>query len=804
MVIYGIFNRAVRGGGSLLRRILLYDVFLLMGGITAAKYKLLIPGFMILAVFLLSWINDVRCFPHFIRKAVNDRDSAYYPGTLTDDPSFPVNAAAEQRKKIALGLIFCYILGAGLYINEDREVRAAQSLAGEGRRWKLPVLSSEDRGEKGVRFVCELPEGKGRIRIVTFQKIRDAEFLPGKTVSFYAAAEVPEPASNPHCYDQAQDLRSRGIWLTGLTESVRTGPARNSLSMRLRNRIITLREKFFSKLPGTESEKALLRGILFGDTENLDEDIEEDFRTGGIAHVLAVSGLHIGVLYGFYQGIKKKFSSPVIDIVFWVFLFIYSAMTLFAVSVLRAVFLLIIKETGTRTDRRYDLLTALAAAAGILVIYRPSVMFGASFQLSFLAVFAMGILVPRLALKLPGGIASAIGIQAGLLPYMMYLFNQAPLLAFIWNVPVLFLTGILVPLGACSLGIFACGNFLSGMTGRLSVIAGKITGFLFHITTLPLPGLSAMLEWTGRTAACDGRFTLMTPSAPAWVLVCFYGFLFFLSSETFEIMRLRKSRREAARAFLVLIAVTALVFTVSTSPFDKADIVMVDVGQGDCVHLKLPGRTDVMIDGGGKVNTNIGDNVLKPYLLKNGRSDLDLALVTHLHTDHYKGIQELTQVFPVRDAVTEGVRGDRIRIGDTCTVELLAPEPGERDEEDENRNSLIFRITVKGVTMLVTGDLSEEGERMLLERYRGTGKLRADILKVGHHGSRFSSCEEFLAEVRPEVALIGVGKDNTYGHPTKEALDRLEKAGAKICRTDEDGAIGIRIKEDSMEICTMK
>ena len=740
-----------------MRRILLDHVLLLMAGVAAAKIGIILPAALVLGFLLLTvlqrpgrgfFLSFFICVP--ARSGANARGVR----TRTSLPSSGPTASLSRLQ--ALTLLVSFLLGTCLFMGENQEAASAHRLAGKGRQWDLTVLSAVDRGEKGVQMVCRIPRGRGKVQLVTFEDVQEAPLLAGKRIRCWSALEIPEPAVNPHCYDQRTALRAKGIWLVGRTEGLKVLGDAEGKDSHFRARIIRWREGFFQALPGNRNEKAMLRGILLGDTSAMEDDVIEDFQKSGTAHVLAVSGLHIGCLYAAYQALRKKRPSRLLDVCFWILLLVYAAMTLWAVSVLRAVALLGIRELGIRTDRRYDLTTALAACGGLLTLVRPSVIFGVSFQLSFLAVLSMGVLVPRLQLWMPGKAASILGIQGGLLPYMMYMFNQAPLPAIIWNPPILFFMGLLVPLGV---GALAC-SVLAQSLGPVLPLASSFFLMVFRLLVMPLPGLASLLQILGKLASAGGRFSPLIPSVHAWAVAGIYGLLFFLSSETCEILRLRKNRLRIGQALLAIFLSISLIAAACRSPFDQADLVMVDVGQGDCLHLRLAGGKDVFVDGGGKEGTDLGKKVLRPYLLKNGRRDLDLALVTHLHTDHYKGIRELSRVFPVRKAMTKGVRGDAFRIGPECRVELLGPEAGDQDQEDENRNSLIFRITLKGKVILVTGDLSEEGERLLLERYRGTGKLRADILKVGHHGSRFSSCSDFLQEVRPEVALIGVGRKN--------------------------------------------
>ena len=227
-----------------------------------------------------------------------------------------------------------------------------------------------------------------------------------------------------------------------------------------------------------------------------------------------------------------------------------------------------------------------------------------------------------------------------------------------------------------------------------------------------------------------------------------------------------------------------------------------DVGQGDCIHLRA-GRKNILIDGGGKIEYNTGKRTLKPYLLKNGAGKIDAALATHLHTDHYKGLTELQECMRVEKLYKEMTAGSTLKITDNIRIETLWPlEIKEKNAQDENKNCSVFMIYYDKYKILVTGDLDSEGEREMIRYYGNSGRLRADVLKIGHHGSKTSTCEEFLKCVSPKIAVVQVGK-NTYGHPASETLQRLEKQGCMLFRNDRDGAIGLCLKEESIQIHTV-
>jgi competence protein ComEC len=211
-----------------------------------------------------------------------------------------------------------------------------------------------------------------------------------------------------------------------------------------------------------------------------------------------------------------------------------------------------------------------------------------------------------------------------------------------------------------------------------------------------------------------------------------------------------------------------------------------------------------------------------PYLIHSGADTVDIALVTHLHADHYKGIVELCDVLPVGAiGIPIDYRGSfdnddinvpkvfyigpdaKVEISDDVSVEAIWPvevsdEPMAAD--DPNEHNTVYMIYYNDIKIMVTGDLLEEDEHEMVRYYEGTDKLKCDILKVAHHGSKSSSCEEFLDAARPKIAVIQVGLHNFYGHPHRQTLDRLEERGIKVFRTDISGAVGINIRRTGISV----
>ena len=200
---------------------------------------------------------------------------------------------------------------------------------------------------------------------------------------------------------------------------------------------------------------------------------------------------------------------------------------------------------------------------------------------------------------------------------------------------------------------------------------------------------------------------------------------------------------------------------------------------------------------------NIGKKTLKPYLLKNGAWNVDLAIATHEHMDHMKGLEELKAVYPVKKIMTGLTAGKEIDINKDVRIEVLWPEsiPAEEGQEDNSMCS-VFMIFYKEYKILVTGDLDEKGEKLMLQKYQGTDALTADVLKIGHHGSPGSTSDDFLDAVRPTYAVIQTGKNN-YGHPSPKIIEKCTKKGIIVYRNDYDGAVGFSFDKKGISCNTV-
>lgn len=392
-------------------------------------------------------------------------------------------------------------------------------------------------------------------------------------------------------------------------------------------------------------------------------------------------------------------------------------------------------------------------------------------------------------------------IQLGMLPVMAAYFHQASVAGLAANIPASLLSAAIVPLGFLALALGAAWEWAGAFCG--AVVGGLAAAML------------AAVEWFSRAGWSAWR----VPGPPAWLLMAHAAALVGLAAA------LRAQRRLWTWASAATLAVaTALV---ATHPFPaavepgKLEITTLDVGQGDAIFAAFPDGRTLLLDGGGLFGTaraggfrtglDVGEQVVSPYLWSRGVQRLDVVALSHAHQDHLDGLRAVLENFRVNElwvgrevasaayralletAARRGVRvvhlgrGDEFAWGDVHGA-VLWPEPpaGPPQAQARNNDSLVLRLEYGATSALLAGDIEREVEKMLVTE---GARLDADFLKVPHHGSRTSATREFIEAVTPQAAAISLSGTNPFGHPHPEVLERLSASGARVLRTDRDGAV---------------
>ena len=563
----------------------------------------------------------------------------------------------------------------------------------------------------------------------------------------------------------------------------------------------------------------IMSAIILGDKKELDADLKNLFQKCGIGHILAISGLHMSFIgVGFYKLLRKAgagfISAGLTGIIF---LTLYSIMIGGGVSSIRALVMFLIRIGADMTGRVYDLPTSLAVAAAVVVIGQPLYLLDAGFLLSFGAILGLTLINPILETFriFPRFLCGGMAIQIITFPIILYFYYEVPLYSQILNL-------FIIPLMSVALG--------AGMLGSLLSIIWENGGtFILNICKFVL-----WIYEKGCKLSAELPFFRIVTGQPSIGLVV--GYYLLLLGGIIELWMMKEKMKQdknrslikTGKAGLVCIIMLLVVFSLLTifshGKKNEMQVVMLDVGQGDCIFIRTPSEQHLLIDGGSSDISSVGSYRIEPFLESQGVESLDYVFVSHGDTDHMSGIEELlinqklgiqiqTLVLPPENVLDEsllelaklaveyGTRVSVMEVGDTIEdngmrLKCLAPS-SDYGGEIGNASSMVLDLSYEEFDMLFTGDLENEGEELLAN----SGLLRDyDILKVGHHGSKNSTSEEFLRQVRPEVALISAGEDNRYGHPAEETLERLEVVDCELYTTQECGAITIMTDGENVEI----
>jgi competence protein ComEC len=695
------------------------------------------------------------------------------------------------------------------------------------------------------------------------------EYFIGRKIEFSGIVEIPSGRRNPGTFDYSLYLKTQGVRVIVRSDirGVDIIPSLASPLWDMYSALCRLRYSFLSVvrplMPREEYE--LFAGMMFGGSSEMNEESYDMFRRNGVAHILSVSGLHVAIVYAFLNiFFGRRRTLPVYATVA-IALICYAALSEFSPSVVRAVTMIGLHLASKILRMRYDLLTGTCAAALVMLVANPLDLLSVGFRLSFLAVLLLAFAVPLagkylgyrdrltgralsgkdIEMRINHGIADKIKskvvnimlpvmvIQCGMMPVIAYEFNSVSLSGLVLNPPVIALAGWALPAGVCMLILHAASLGASVIfSGYMPAWGGPGTFEGAVDVALRLGAwcedtMSGLIIWFTRAADAIpyGSFEVVSP--PIQFVFIFYGILFFMMSETRVLLFARRRFRRIAFACAGVALAAMLSLASPVCRQDRSSFVFVDVGQGDCLHVRTPDGRNYLVDGGGNMDYNIGAKVLLPYLLKNGVKRLDGIVATHLHTDHWRGLCELSERMDVgkvyiyegnivreddilavlrvgQDCMRYIVQGDAVVLGEDVRLNVLYPPRRANDEYlqsaaeedagrgDENASSLIMKIDYDGVTALMTGDSGEDAERALLTE--DIQALRSKILKIGHHGSKYSTSDDFLAAVAPDAAVIQVGK-NTFGHPTSEVLDKLNSGGIMVFRNDLGGAVMIAARD---------
>ena len=590
-----------------------------------------------------------------------------------------------------------------------------------------------------------------------------------------------------------------------------------ALSLALKNRIIALHK---NAIP--EPYSSLFGSIIFGMKGSpIPDDIKSNYQKSGVVHILVASGQQVSILIGVCLlafsalGMPSALILIITSFITWSF----AAMTGFGSSILRAAVMGQIMIAGKTFDREGDFLNSLCLSALVLLVMDPYNLFDIGFQLTFSATWALVYAaplinetlqkyVPKYA-TLPISIAIAPVLATS--PISAYNFSQLTPVAFLSNIIVVPMAEMLTVLG-----------FISTAAGLLlPLLSYFLDGFIFAMIYI----LDSSITFFSHLPCA---YTYIEKPDFIWI-VLYYVFLVYLTIKAKKGELIDSFKRWKYRILLFL-AIFLFFNTLSSFCLSTGDLLInfIDVGQGDSILIETPDNRKILIDAGGKPYTGgspdkIGSQIVVPFLHRKGINCLDLVVLTHPHDDHAGGMGPVLQEIKVKEVLDTALpyesyayknflrlinrnrikyniakAGQVIDLGDVKASILGPPEQFiEGTLSDPNNNSIVIRLVYGNTSFLLTGDLAFEGEKEIID---SGYPIKSDVLKIGHHGSATSTSDEFLDAVSPKIAVISVGKDNKFGHPSGITLDKLSERGIKTYRTDEDGAVFVRSDGRRIEV----
>jgi len=640
----------------------------------------------------------------------------------------------------------------------------------------------------------------------------------GDKVLLKGEFQEPQTARNYKGFNYKEYLKTLKIYGTVNVSTIKL------LDKNCANKLMQISNSLFLKIKEniektySQNISSIVLGVMLGYTEDIDENIKEDFSTSNISHVLAVSGMHISyIIFLITKSTQKILGKKKSKIIASFVLLAYMFITGFSVSVVRASIMGILTCMSFIVYRKSDTLNNIAISALITLINNPYSINGVSFALTYGGTLGIIYFQPivnkiiknvkirnrkwkyvflkiqRKYEKILDIIAVSISAQIIIAPIMVMNFNTIGI-GFL-------LTNLLL---SCVIGIIVMGGFVQILVSFASITAGVAFAKLIEIPTYGLLLISKIDL---------GNFEAVTPDFYQIILyylaICILRYLYIVFhlkycnstqervKNTIYLIKY-KLRPYFSKIIITLIFIVVLFMIVSFVPHNL-NIYFIDVGQGESTLIVTPKHKTILIDGGGNSNYDVGKNILIPYLLDRKITTLDYVIISHFDEDHVGGILPVLEELKVKQVIINKqvedsenyqkfltiVKEKKIKIiqvekGNVIFIEkdlyfdIIWPSKNQILENALNNNSIVCKLNYKDFSMLFTGDIENIAEQKILENVNNN-LLNADVLKVAHHGSKTSSINEFIEKVKPKIALIGVGKNNKFGHPNNEVVKRMDE-----------------------------
>lgn len=648
------------------------------------------------------------------------------------------------------------IIGKVVLSNENKSVIKTESIKGKNFKTKLLVYEKLDRG------------GSYKIH---------GKFYP------------PLTDMNKGTFNYEMNNKAQGIYLLGkLSRYDKISDSRGIYKL---SNLFIDRAKYFFNKNLNERNAGLLSSLILADKSLVDSFDRDRFDSLGMSHILAVSGLHIGVLAIFLEFIIKKISrnKKFTDLALVIILFLYIMAIGFPISAVRAFLFYILYKGNTYLEENIDNRDIFFLSLSILLFINPMAIYSISLLLSYGAIFGLIFIYPHLIERVSSkslvnkSIIGTLSVLISVFPLVNYYFSGFSILVFAANLFIVPIYSLIISLG-----------FIMGL-GFFPSLIGSFLDILMNATY----GLESLL-------ISKGSIFLILKAFKFEYIFVYYIFLILILN--------RHKINEIIRPNLKLIEIYMTVSFIVMGLGIYKDLMTFEISQlyvdqGDCTLISYRGKNYLIDTGGARFENKIAEKYLFPSLKLRGVSTIDGIFISHFDEDHAGNLNKILKNYRVKNIFINHLpedssiledwekssniiklsKADKVKLSKDTSLEVLLDN---KDREDENDKSMVLLLNHKGFKTLFTGDISADVERQV--------DKKINLLKVAHHGSKTSTSEEFLEKTKPVFAMISAGYENSYGHPHKEVLKNLEKHGIIYYVTSKDGETDFKIFGDKLEI----
>ena len=720
------------------------------------------------------------------------------------------------RSKAPIVFLCCFILG---FILMHRVVTPTELITQKESEEKKEVsiegaiLKTELTKNEKQRITVRVSHGSLPTAKVLVYFDGNTELSIGDKIACKGSIQPFQARTTPGVFDEFSYWRAKGYDYKFFADAITVQEKSKG----------SLRESFFAWKDKLEvvydaifptKEAGIIKAMLMGDKEDVSEQTRYIYKQAGIAHILAISGLHISIIsmsiYYLLTNLLKQ-SRRKSSAIAMAILPLFIVFTGFSPSSVRAAIMVMVGLMGNLFYRSGDSINNVAIAAIILLCIQPLYLWDIGFQLSFVTV--MGIIIGMGWLeqwnKIPRYVANSLGVSFFALvssfPVTAYHFHSFSMIGMVTNLIVVPLMEVLLVMG-----------ILTGVVGLFSISAASfLGGIVYYILQLyeVVCITAAKMPWA---SVAIGKFSVFS------AILCYVIF--------FWIYCMPQKANWEKYIFGGLLLLLFIFFTGNRMFFHHNTIAFLDVGQGDSTVITSYDGQAFVIDGGGQYQkpfgSNTGNKIVTPYLEYQGVKEIDGLFLTHMDKDHGYGVLELMAYMPVKKVFISDYSfeksdfyysflnianerkipvfllkaGDKVRLTENMEMSCLYPMKEAPMGDDDNHGSMVLRLDMEELSVLFMGDAGYEDEEVMLEN---KALLDCTILKAGHHGSKYSTSTEFLKEASPKIAIISCGKNNVYGHPHEETLKRLEDAKVDYIQTKESGTISITTNGEKYWVKTM-